>query len=426
MCAKRISNVIQPRMSQTDLFSGLYLAESSQLVASGRFSDLLLTDYELRMYFTISGKGIFRQGHKNFPVKQNDVYFQTKGIPASFHTNGQPSLEMYWIDLYGKSIAPLLQLLGVTAFTPLISGISHPRFAHEMKAIVKDYDNLSSADNMSILSSLYRIFSILLDANDTTSKWQKVPHQSGKILYTGNWKIWPSPSVAVKEETYTAEAKAYAEFNFTGTGIKWYGTMNFDCGKADVIIDGNYRTTVDCYSPDRLSKQLLYINTKLSEGAHIIKIFCCGEKNPKATNFDVVVESFQYYCPEFADDSQVLHSQDYSTGSLSRQIEDYIKSNYQKDISVQSISEIFGVSRSYLTSKFSSEIGMSPSQYLIRVRMEKAKEYLLGTGMPIAVIAVAVGYNDAFYFSRFFKKCEKMSPTKFRQANQKSNTERKV
>lgn len=416
MSAKRVSNEILPRMSQNALYSGLYLVESNQLVATEPYRDLLVTEHALRLYFVLAGTGVFRRDSDQFPVKQNDVFIQDKGSVLHFHTNGRSPLNLCWIDLCGESVPALVRLLGVTEAAPLISGLSAPRFAREMSALVKDYDNLSAADGMEILSHLYRLFSILLDASDTTSQWQKTPHTHWDLLYTGAWKYWPSPDTTSPEESYTAEAKAYVEYNFSGTGIKWYGTMNFDCGKADVIIDGHYQTTIDCYSPERLSHQLLYINTKLPDGPHIIKIFCTGEKNPKATNVDVVVESFQCYCPQ-PPEAVAEHAPlpENKTSLLSRQVANYIRDHYRQELSVQGIADILGLNRSYMTSRFTLENGISPSKYLSQIRMEKASEYLLTTDLTISAIAEAVGFQDVFYFSRLFKKHKKMSPSCYRQ-----------
>ena len=65
---------------------------------------------------------------------------------------------------------------------------------------------------------------------------------------------------------------------------------------------------------------------------------------------------------------------------------------------------------------------MSPSKYLTMVRMEQAKQLLQQTDEAMAQIALAVGYQDVFYFSKVFKKSEQLSPSEYRRMYQKEET----
>jgi YesN/AraC family two-component response regulator len=66
---------------------------------------------------------------------------------------------------------------------------------------------------------------------------------------------------------------------------------------------------------------------------------------------------------------------------------------------------------------FKDQTGESPINYLINLRLEKAKNLLVSTESPIKSIAQAVGYKDAYYFSKLFKKYCGHSPCKFRAIN---------
>lgn len=404
--SKQISNTISQSLGSTPLLSGLFLSESGQLVAEPGFCGSFATCRELRMYYLSAGSGIVVQNGKNTPVRQHNVFFQQPEWELAFRTDAQTTAEMWWIDLYGPGIKELTGQLPME--NPAACRIFDPRFLQEIQGIVAYNGKLSPADMLHIQSGLYKAFAILME-ECTTSQWSIVPHDDPAILYTGKWTLWPSAQ-AVHEEIYTAAPKAYAEYNFEGTGIKWIGTMNFDCGRADVILDGVYQTTVDTYSPIRLSRQLLYINTKLPYGHHIIKVFCTGEKNDKATNWDVVVESFQSLGLE----AQKPGSHPTST-RLSKKVTEVIHQCYARPLTVEQLAQMAGVNRSYLTAKFTSETGVSPLRYLTMVRLGKAKELLTQTDLSIGQVAAAVGYPDVFYFSRLFKKEEKVTPTQCRQ-----------
>nr|WP_243145844.1 AraC family transcriptional regulator [Clostridium chromiireducens] len=71
----------------------------------------------------------------------------------------------------------------------------------------------------------------------------------------------------------------------------------------------------------------------------------------------------------------------------------------------------------YISKVFKEKTGESPINYLINLRLEKAKDLLISTESPIKSIAQSVGYSDAYYFSKLFKKYYGHSPYKYRLAN---------
>ena len=64
---------------------------------------------------------------------------------------------------------------------------------------------------------------------------------------------------------------------------------------------------------------------------------------------------------------------------------------------------------------FKLATGYSPKEYVLRVRLRAAKQLLAFTNQSVADVAAAVGFDDAFYFSRLFRTKEGLSPTLFRQ-----------
>ena len=100
----------------------------------------------------------------------------------------------------------------------------------------------------------------------------------------------------------------------------------------------------------------------------------------------------------------------------------FIHSNYTGNISVQTLSEMEHISPSRYRELFKSAFCLSPSDYIIRLRIERAEELLLTTDSAVADIAAAVGYGDELYFSRLFKKKTGLSPLAFRREGKASNT----
>ncbi|WP_346353158.1 AraC family transcriptional regulator [Azotosporobacter soli] len=415
MSPRKVVNTVSTDLSSSKILSGLFLAESGYFTKRKTFQEILETTHEMRLYYLVSGKGVIHLAGKTHTIQQHDVFFQPKFTPLQLTINSSVPAEIWWIDFYGPAVDSLMNKLSITNTHPLINGICEPRFFQELKTIVIHYDYLSAADELHIASGLNKIFALLLESC-SSSQWIAVPHDNENILYTGHWKPWPAPIGDAHEEYYTAMPKAYAEYNFYGSGIKWLGTVNHDCGKADVLIDGIYQTTVDTYSPVRLTKQLLYINSKLNYGHHIIKIFCTGTKNDKSINCDIVIESFQYF---LSSSSFEGNEGDLNTSTqMCRKAVELMRSSAH-NMTVDKLAKTLGVSRSYLTVKFTNEVGVSPSQFLIQIRMENAKKLLAETDMNVSQVASTLGYTDVFYFSRLFRKRENLTPTQYKKLTHK-------
>ena len=75
------------------------------------------------------------------------------------------------------------------------------------------------------------------------------------------------------------------------------------------------------------------------------------------------------------------------------------------------------MSRSHIHRKLTEAVGLSISDYIKQIRLEKARELLIQTNYPIYEIASKVGYADANYFSRSFSKTYGVSPTICRQVS---------
>jgi len=94
-------------------------------------------------------------------------------------------------------------------------------------------------------------------------------------------------------------------------------------------------------------------------------------------------------------------------------VKDYIEKNYMKDVSLDNLALYVSISSFYLSRIFSKAYGISIKEYVINVRMEKAKSMLLEGNKSVKQIAFEVGYVDQNYFSKAFKKFTNMSPKEY-------------
>lgn len=94
-----------------------------------------------------------------------------------------------------------------------------------------------------------------------------------------------------------------------------------------------------------------------------------------------------------------------------QQIMKYMENHYKEKISLDQIAENMYLSPFYISKLFKSETGDTPINYLISLRMKKAKELLdQNSTLSIQEAAAAVGYEDAYHFSKLFKKYYGLSP----------------
>jgi AraC-like DNA-binding protein len=87
---------------------------------------------------------------------------------------------------------------------------------------------------------------------------------------------------------------------------------------------------------------------------------------------------------------------------------------YGQHTSVTEIAKALGYHRAHLTKLFKETTGLSPMQYLNKVRMKKA-ESLLMNGLTVAQTAASVGFNDPLFFSKQFRKWSGVAPTEFKK-----------
>jgi AraC family transcriptional regulator len=89
---------------------------------------------------------------------------------------------------------------------------------------------------------------------------------------------------------------------------------------------------------------------------------------------------------------------------------EYVHDYLDRDLSLQEIAAVSGVSPNYLTSLFKQTTGYSLHQYVIRQRVEKARTLLLRSDLSIGEIALQVGFYDSAHFNRHFKRLTGLTP----------------
>lgn len=96
-------------------------------------------------------------------------------------------------------------------------------------------------------------------------------------------------------------------------------------------------------------------------------------------------------------------------------VEQYLHEHYKESVTNDDLSKRFGFVPSYITKLFRTHKGVSPSQYMTRIRLEKAKEIMRSEPqLMLKEVAEKVGYNDPLYFSRVFHKEVGVWPSEYK------------
>lgn len=95
----------------------------------------------------------------------------------------------------------------------------------------------------------------------------------------------------------------------------------------------------------------------------------------------------------------------------------YIRTNFNKELSLKSLSKDFAMSESHLSRKFKEVSGIGINEYITYVRILNAEKLLKENKLPITQIAASCGFNDSNYFSTVFKKLKGITPLRYSKTN---------
>ncbi len=106
------------------------------------------------------------------------------------------------------------------------------------------------------------------------------------------------------------------------------------------------------------------------------------------------------------------------SGFTSQEIDlakEYFTEHYNEEISIEDYTRSRHVSTSWFNKSFKNAVGTTPMNYILSIRISNAQTLLETTDYNISNIASMVGYENAFYFSRLFKKHKGLSPAAYRK-----------
>jgi AraC-like DNA-binding protein len=100
---------------------------------------------------------------------------------------------------------------------------------------------------------------------------------------------------------------------------------------------------------------------------------------------------------------------------------EYIHAHFHEQVSIEQLASFVRLDRKYFSAIFKETVGLTPQQYLLQYRMNKACELLRKGQYNVGEVAQSVGYSDALLFSRMFKKIIGTAPKHYSQQTNHSD-----
>ena len=163
----------------------------------------------------------------------------------------------------------------------------------------------------------------------------------------------------------------------------------------------------------RVSRQVTEWGVQVNHD-HLKKAYFAG-KVVSAKEHDSIVKLLSIFAQHLAMVSnQVFIQQENAESPVIKRAKEYICEHQAEKLSLNSVAKAVNMSAFYFCKTFKRVTGINFTDYLSRVRIEKAKNLLLNPNLRVSEIAFEVGFQSLTHFNRVFKKLLGQSPTDYR------------
>lgn len=212
-------------------------------------------------------------------------------------------------------------------------------------------------------------------------------------LQSGQCGVW-YPGVR-HMYSFTTEGNPSTYFlHFTGPAVD--EAMAFITAASPPVYTITERTTMECLFKQILRTHLVKANNYiLEENTLLMRIISIVAQSSSPSQATIRKD--------------ILHAME------------HMKTHLSEDFSIEQYAASVNLSASRFSHLFTKTVGISPHQYLTRLRLEWAQTYLRDSTMSIAEISDTVGFSDPLYFSRLFSKTFGLSPRAYRDGNRRKS-----
>lgn len=265
-----------------------------------------------------------------------------------------------------------------------------------------DNDSFMTIGISDIHSSILELEKCYLEATSALNNQSICARSSALYIYSGEVSPRLFQWDKYDEFLFRIDSGMYEEINtLTKDLFTWFETLpDF------TLADAKYH----CYQLTNECRMILnsYLNSDYTTEKS-------GSVQNILNHLFSMEELLAYYQQFFTNLAMMIRPQSvYAVDDTIEKICIYLKRNYNKEITQELISYLFGLNRTYLSLRFREQTGEKFVDYLNKIRIEKAKEMLTTGQKKTYNIAKAVGYDNIKYFFRVFKKYTGLTPEQYR------------
>ncbi len=217
----------------------------------------------------------------------------------------------------------------------------------------------------------------------------------------------------IKASDIKSNGEARENFNFQLESIKDHIKNHNTVAISDKLDTIFSRENIQKLSIKRFGKLYKKTVSLFEDAANDCELFYLSKDFRELSSF-AQLSDLRIYLKTIAFEIIALDKAKGTEKSISGIAKKYIQQNYYKDIDMSLVSNLVSLSYSHFSKIFKDETGMNFSEYLQKVRMEKALEILSDPTNRIQDIAQSVGFSNPKHFTRAFKNYFGFSPSEYR------------
>jgi len=212
------------------------------------------------------------------------------------------------------------------------------------------------------------------------------------------WAIKPGSLMLL----FKNEWHRYRPDSTTGWQEYWLG---FDGQQADEIFQ---------HSLFKISEPVLYLGDNEIVTSLMLKVFALleahvpGNEKIVASYVPVILATLETFLRQKPANHERIET-------IVKKCQVHMLENFDQPLDMKAYANEMQVSYTYLRRIFKQITGTSPQQYLLKLRLQKARDLLVMTSKPVKEIALDCGFNSPYYFSRYFKEDRGMAPREYRE-----------
>jgi AraC family transcriptional regulator len=205
-------------------------------------------------------------------------------------------------------------------------------------------------------------------------------------------------------------------------GLRAHGKGDEVTFMRQLILQVDEQTLCETFGPQidvdsALAPRLMVSNARLRRLGQIIAEECAaGAAMSTAYGDSITMAVLSALAGAADDDGEQVEARGGLAPWLLTRMTQYLLDNLSERLELDTQAAIAGLSKSHYCRAFKTSLGLSPHQWLLNARIEKAKQHLLENELPLAEIALAVGFTDQAHFTHTFSRLQGVSPRSWQRA----------